>query len=553
MATSKVEINNRRAASAEASIVEGLSGRPAFLAMIGIALVILLSALDQTIVATALPSVIAELQGFELYAWVATSYLLTSTVMVPIMGKLGDLYGRKPFLLAAIVVFVGASAMAGAATSMLFLILARAIQGIGAGMLQATAFASVGDMFPQPERRARWQGLITGTFGLASVVGPSLGGIMTDTFGWRSVFYVNLPVGILAIVMIWLMLPANLSPRSAHARIDWAGAATITTAVSALLLAVEWGGSEYAWASPQIIGLLTLFAASLAAFLLIELRVAEPLMPLDLFRNKTIALCVAISFLVGFTLFALTFYTPLLAQGALGLSASAAGAVLTPLVACMAIGSLTSGQIFARVRRIRPMMLVGAVLLLVGTFLVTQLTTGVNRIQLGIELGLCGIGVGMLLPMITVLVQSTVPRQRLGVSTATVQFLRLVGSTLSTAVVGTLVAGVFATQVVAQAPATIDPQLVAAFHDPQALVSQQSRAQLGALAQQLGESGPAQLQQLLTIGQNALAMGVRTGFYVSFGAALLVLLLVFFIDESALRRGPPTPSDLPIDGGAHAL
>lgn len=531
----------------------GLSGRPALLAMVGIALVVLLAALDQTIVATALPSVIAELKGFELYAWVATSYLLTSTVMVPIMGKLGDLYGRKPFLLAAIIVFVGASAMAGAATSMLFLIAARAVQGIGAGMLQATAFASVGDMFPQPERRARWQGLITGTFGLASVIGPSLGGVMTDTLGWRSVFYVNLPVGILAIVMIWLMLPANLSPRSPNARIDWAGAATITAAVSALLLAVEWGGGEYAWASPQIIGLLALSIGALATFVVIERRVAEPLMPLDLFRNKTIALCVAISFLAGFTLFALTFYTPLLAQGALGLTASAAGAVLTPLVTCMAVGSLTSGQVFARVRRIRPLMLIGATLLVIGTLLLTQISTQIDRLQLSIELGMCGIGVGMLLPMITVLVQSTVPRNRLGVSTATVQFLRLVGSTLSTAVVGTLVAGVFAAQVLALAPANIDQRLVGAFHDPQALVSQQSRAQLGALAQQIGENGPAQLQQLLQVAQTALADGVRTGFYISFGSALVVLLLVFFIDESALRRGPPASSELPVDAGAHAL
>ncbi len=238
------------------SYEQGLSGLPALLAMIGISLTVLLSALDQTIVGTALPRIVAELHGFDLYAWVATSYLLTSTVMVPIMGKLGDLYGRKAFLLAAIAIFVAASLACGAATSMIFLIIARGVQGVGAGMLQATAFTSVGDMFPQPERRARWQGIITSTFGLASVVGPTLGGIMTDTLGWRSVFYVNLPVGILAIVVLIFALPAKLSPRTPHARVDWAGAALITTAVSAFLLAVEWGGEVMPWGSPTIIGLL---------------------------------------------------------------------------------------------------------------------------------------------------------------------------------------------------------------------------------------------------------------------------------------------------------
>lgn len=511
------------------SLEQGMSGLPALLAMIGIALTVLLSALDQTIVGTALPRIVAELHGFEVYAWVATSYLLTSTVMVPIMGKLGDLYGRKPFLLAAITVFVAASLACGAANSMLFLILARGVQGIGAGMLQATAFTSVGDMFPQPERRARWQGILTSSFGLASVVGPSLGGIMTDTLGWRSVFYVNLPVGILAIAVLTLTLPGNLSPRTPNARIDWAGAALITAAVSAFLLAVEWGGGQMPWGSPTIVGLLAGSALLLAAFVWVERHAPEPLMPLDLFQIRTVAICCLISLLIGFALFGLVFYTPLLAQGALRLSASQAGALLTPLVTSMAVGSLLSGQLFARIGRAPLLMTIGALVLNAGALLLTRVSLSINHLLLGIELGMCGLGVGMLLPMLTILVQSTVPRHRLGVGTSTIQFLRLIGSTLGTAIVGALVNGLFVARLSAAEPAGTDPRLAAALHDPQALISPDAQAALGALARQVGASGPAQLQQLLDLSRGALVGGIRAGFWLACVAAIGVLALVLLM------------------------
>jgi EmrB/QacA subfamily drug resistance transporter len=545
---------NSRAQSTQArtSYEEGLYGMPALLAMIGIALVVLLAALDQTIVGTALPRIVAELHGFDLYPWVATAYLLTSTIMVPIMGKIGDLYGRKPFLLAAIVIFIGASAACGAANSMLFLILARGVQGIGAGMLQATAFTSVGDMFPQPERRARWQGIITSTFGLASVVGPSLGGIMTDTLGWRSVFYVNLPIGILAIVVLIFTLPAALTPRVPNARVDWAGAATITLGISALLLAVEWGGQDLSWASPAIVGLLLFSLGMLAAFLAIERRAPEPLMPLDLFQLPTIAICSAISLLLGFALFGLVFYTPLFAQGALGLSASRAGAILTPLVTCMAVGSLTSGQLFARVRRARILMLIGSSVLVAGALLLTQATPQINHLWLATQLGLCGLGVGMLLPMLTITVQSTVPRRRLGVGTAMVQFLRLIGSTLGTALVGALVSGIFAVRLAAAIPPKTDARLIAALRDPRALVSPDAQAAATSLAQQIGSDGPAQLQQLLALGRDALADGIRASYWAALGAGIVVLVLVLvlrdaqFVAPSRAQPAAPAEGEFPL-------
>jgi EmrB/QacA subfamily drug resistance transporter len=544
---------DRAGARAAMLFEQGMSGMPALLAMIGISLTILLAALDQTIVGTALPRIVAELHGFELYAWVATSYLLTSTIMVPIMGKLGDLYGRKPFLIASIVIFVGASAAAGAATTMLFLIIARGIQGVGAGMLQATAFTSVGDMFPQPERRARWQGIITSTFGLASVVGPSLGGIMTDSLGWRSVFYVNVPIGILAIAVLIFTLPAALSPRVPRARIDWAGAATITLGISALLLAVEWGGREISWTSPTIIGLLLFSLVLFVAFVAIERRAPEPIMPLDLFKLRPIAVCSAISLLIGFALFGLVFFTPLFAQGALNLSASAAGAILTPLVTSMAVGSLFSGQFFARIRRAQPLMFGGAVLVIVGTLLLTQVTPQVNHLWLGVQLGMCGMGVGMLLPMLTIMVQATVPRRRLGVGTAMVQFLRLIGSTLGTALVGALVSATFAAQLAASIPQGTDPRLIAALRDPQVLVSPNAQKAVGALARQIGPDGPAQLQQLLTLSRDALAAGVRAGYWLALGASIIVLMLIFALRDTQTATVEVKRSESLDEGGFSPL
>jgi EmrB/QacA subfamily drug resistance transporter len=530
----------------------GMHGTPALLAMFGIMAVVLLSALDQTIIGTALPRVVAELQGFSLYAWVATSYLLTSTVMVPIMGKMGDLYGRKPFLLASVIIFVGASAAAGASQTMIFLILARGVQGIGAGMLQATAFTSVSDMFPQPERRARWQGLITSTFGIASVVGPSLGGIMTDTLGWRSVFYVNLPIGILAIALIWFTLPANLSPRQPRARIDWAGTATITLSISAFLLAVEWGGEVMPWLSPAIIGLLALCVVTLGMFAYIERRAPEPLIPLDLFKSRTITISSIISLLIGFALFALVYYTPLLFQGGLGLSPSAAGALQTPLAVCTAIGSLTSGQVFARIRQMKPLMLTGAVFLLIGTGLLLGVDAQVSPTVLSAELALTGLGVGMQLPLLTILVQSIVPRERLGVGTATIQFLRLIGSTVGTAVVGAAVNAIFAAQMAAAIPAGTDPRIASAFESPQTLINPEAQAQIQALGQQLGPGGAAQIQQLITASHSALIEGIRVGYIMALVVSVLVVLLLLILRTPDFRSDGSVPVR-PAEGTMEAL
>lgn len=515
---------------------DGMYGREALLAMLGMALVVILSALDQTVVSTALPRMIADLNGFALYPWVATSYLLTSTIMVPIMGKLGDMYGRKNFLLVSIIIFVVSSVVAGAATSMLMLIIARGVQGIGAGMFISTAFASVGEMFPQPERRARWQGIMSGSFGIASAVGPALGGVLTEAFGWRSVFYINLPTGMLALLVIWFNLPYNLTPRVQHKHIDWQGALTITLGVSTLLLAVEMGG-ELAWLSPMRLALLASSIVFLILFVVIQHRSPEPLLPPDIFKSRTVVLCTLLSLSAGFALFGLIFYTPLLTQGSMGLSPSVAGALQTPLIVCMAGGSLLSGQLFALTQRARPLMITGAIALIIGASLLSQVSLTTNQLVLSAELALCGLGIGMILPMLIVLVQANVPRNRLGVGTSTVQFLRLMGSTVGTAIIGALVSGMFAANVLRALPSTTNPSLVQALLDPQSLIHPAGQAHLATLVQQSAMGMP--LEQVLAVSREALAVGVKTGYLVAVATAVVILVLVL-----SLRNVLPVPGPI---------
>lgn len=504
----------------------GLHGTQALVAMFGIMAVVLLTALDQTIVSTALPRVVADLGGFHLYAWVATANLLTSTVMVPIIGALGDLYGRKPFLLASIIIFTVGSLLAGFSQSMIWLIAARGLQGVGSGMLQATAFTSVSDMFPQPERRARWQGLVTSTFALASLVGPTVGGFLTDGFGWRSVFFISLPFAVLAFSMIWFMLPADLSPRQTSRRIDWAGAFFISTAITTLLLTVEWGGSVYAWGSPQIISLIVATLLLTGIFIWIEMKSPAPLLPIDLFKTRSIAIVCIISSLFGLMMFALSYYTPLLMQGGFGLSPSEAGTYLTPMAISVALGSLVCSQIFARVRAMKPLMLTGAILVLIGASLLVSINSNSSVLFLAICLPLTGFGIGMQLPMTTILIQSIVPRNRIGVGTSTIQFLRLIGSTVGTGIIGTIVNSVYLSRITAVISPDMDQRLVDGYHNPQALVNPEISSSLTQIAQELGSHAQGHLELLATTARDALVSGVWISYAMVLSGGIITFLFL---------------------------
>jgi EmrB/QacA subfamily drug resistance transporter len=421
--------------------------------VIALVIVLLLGALDQTIVSTAMPRIVAQLKGLELYAWVTTVYLLTSTVMVPIWGKLGDLYGRKVILMWGVGIFVLGSALCGMAgefgrlpvlgAGMPQLIVFRGLQGIGGGALFTSAFAVIADLYP-PRERGRMSGYFGGVFALASIVGPVIGGFFTEhgtvslggltIAGWRWVFYVNLPLSLLALFMIATKAPGLKAGKGG--RIDVLGALLVVTAFVPLLLALSWGGHQYAWGSAPILGLLAATFISLAAFVAVELRAPEPILPLDLFRNRVFTFANSAAFVVSMAFFGVITFLPLYLQLGLGISATASGMAMLPMMFGLILSSTISGRLATRFGRYKPMMLFGGLAMLVGLFLMTRLGPDTSVGGVAWRVFVLGLGLGPAQGLFAVAVQNAAPAGRLGVVTSASQFFRQIGSTVGTAIFG---------------------------------------------------------------------------------------------------------------------
>ena len=376
----------------------------------GLLLAALLAAIDQTIVGTAEPRIIAQLSGFDRYPWIATAYLLTSTVSVPIFASLSDIHGRKPFFLLGATLFVLTSALCGAAGKVNFigldgmgqLILFRALQGVGAGMVMGLLFTIVGDIF-SPAERGRYQGLFAAVWGVASIFGPTLGGWLTDHWSWRACFWVNLPVGAVAVAAIYFEFP-HLKPRGATRRLDWGGFATLIGTVVPLLLALTWA-TQYGWTSTRVESLLALSAVMLAAFLFIESRAVEPVIPLLLFRDPIIAICSVCAFVLGMGMFGVIIYLPLFMQGVLGVSATQSGNLLTPLMMGAVVGSIAGGQTVSRTGRYKGVALIGSTLVAIGMIVFARMGIDTPRLYVAYGMVIAGLGMGLLQPVYTLAVQ----------------------------------------------------------------------------------------------------------------------------------------------------
>ena len=515
--------------------------------MLGLLLSVLLASLDQTIVGTAEPRIIAQLSGFDRYPWVSTNYLLTSTLAIPIFARLSDIYGRKWFFLSGAAIFIFTSALCGASGDLTFLpidgmnqlIVFRGLQGIGGGMMMGLAFTIIGDVF-SPAERGKYQGFFAATYGLASIFGPTLGGLLTDHVSWRACFYVNLPVGIIAITAIWLEFP-YWKPEGVKRSIDWGGVFTLILCIVPLLLALTWV-RYYGWGAPRVQLLLVLALAMLILFIWIERRAVEPLIPLVLFRNPVISVASVASFILGMGMFGVIIYLPLFMQGVLGSSATESGNLLTVLLLSSVVGSILTGQINLRFRTYKPSAVIGSIMITAGMVLFARMSGMTQRRDVVLAMLVAGFGMGLLMPVYTVAIQNAASREHMGAASALPTFFRSIGSTIGVAIFGAVLLVNYQRDFRHDLPAALPAELREPFSNP--LTLPQRLPELSRLfAGQPG--GPDLLKSLLADVRAGLVHGINLIFLLSTAIMAIAVVLNLCLRSIPLRHGAPPPQPHP--------
>ena len=473
---------------------------------------LLLSALDQTIVSTALPTIVGDLGGLDHISWVVTSYLLSSTVAVPLFGKISDIYGRKPMIQITIVVFLAGSVFAGLSQSMLQLIIARGVQGIGGGGILAMTFTILGDIMT-PRERSRYTGYFTAVFASASVIGPLAGGFFVDHLSWRWVFFVNLPLG--AVCMIVTARYLHVPPPNERRPVDFTGAGLLTVGVTAILLVATWGGQEYEWSSPLIIGLAVGGALTSIGFLLHERRSADPILPMHMFHNRIFVVCISIGALLGAVLVGGSTFLPLFLQVVKGASATSSGLLLVPMMAGVVVGANVCGRVVNRTGRYKLFPIVGIGVAIVGVAVLSMIEVDTNRTLISIGMGVLGLGVGSSMPIMTLAVQNTASAADMGAATSSVNFFRSLGSAFGVALFGTLMNSRLTSTLERELPGTDLANDDTLLSSPEA-IRRLPRAQLAAVAEGVAE-------------------GVSTVFLVAIPIIVIAFGLAWVLDEIPLR------------------
>ena len=517
--------------------------RETLFTMAGVLLVMLLASLDQTIVGTAMPRIITDLQGFDRYTWVTTAYLLTSTVMVPIYGKLSDLFGRKSIFLIGVVLFLIGSAASGAAQTMNQLIAFRAFQGLGAAALMPIAIAVIGDLFT-PRERGKWQGVTGAVFGLSSILGPTAGGWITDHSTWRWVFYVNVPIGIVALLVLIFLMPTLRSKATGKVAIDYLGAVLLILGTVPLLLGFTWAGSTYPWLSWQVISLFVGSVVAITLFILYEHRLekrnAQPIIDPSLFTNRIFSVSVLITMITSMGMFGSILFLPLYAQGVLGISATNSGLLLSPLMGGLIVSSVISGQLVSRFGKYKWIAFVGMAITIGGSFLLQQLDVNSTQTQLIVAMIVLGLGLGFSMSLYTVIVQNALPK-KIGQATSALTFFRSIGSTVAVAAMGSLLTSAyvpgFHNAIPAQLKTLLPSQVISVFDNPNVLLSPGLQTQLIAKFAAFGPTGKAIYGQLMEAVKVGLTSGIHNVFVLSMVLMIVGFFSIIFLKEIPLRGG----------------
>jgi EmrB/QacA subfamily drug resistance transporter len=505
----------------------------------GLMLGMLLAALDQTVVGTAMPRVIADLGGQNLI-WVYTAYLLASTVGVPIYGKLSDIYGRRIFFMGGMILFLIGSALSGTSQNMTQLIIYRGIQGLGAGAIMPIAQAIIGDIFP-PSERGKWQGLFIAVFGLATILGPLLGGAITDHWGWRWVFYVNMPVGAVALVAAGLTIPGRFTHRQ-H-KIDTLGSVALILWSVPLLLAISFGGNEYAWDSWQIISLFAFAAVMLIAFIVIELRAAEPIISPRLFKNSIFTVSTVTMFLLSGGMFGAILFLPYFVQDVLGETATNSGVVLTPMMLGFMFSSIVGGQLLSRTGRYKILALAGFVVAAAGMFLLSRMDVNTKDGTLVLNMIVTGLGIGVMMSLFTIVVQNAFPIQRIGEVTSTLTFFRSIGSTIGLTVLGAVMTNTFTNNLQASIPAPLQPYIPISQLTNVGQSSSGNGINLQPIIAHFGQQAPALLQQLEMAIKTSFSSAITDLFLIGTGMMIVCFVLTLFLREIPLRKSNKATSE----------